>query len=302
MGRSQRHKVLIQNTDSAGKGLSEKQPAPVYINQFANSQAFTVPTGAPGGPLQGSSMAGFPPTLIPLPGLKSERGAELQAEGAFTEPGQFNLSGNPVYESLPPADGSGGGPEPEPANPVIDSLDPNTAELGSADVTMRVLGSNFDEGSTIYFAEQPEPIVFVSENEITTGVKPSLGWGAVTVQVAVQKSDDTVSNEMPFTFTEAAPEAESSGGRQTSSALPLPEGPVAIVKIEKAGKNILITVDAPEFRTGDAVRIEATGNSSINGDYDLGTVKDATITIDGEDIDLLSPIENRGRITLLERP
>jgi len=305
MGRSQRHRVLIQNTDSTGKGLAEKQPAPVYINQYANSQAFAVPVGPAGGSLQGSSMAGYPPVLIPAPGALEERSAEVrEGSGDFASPGQFNLSGNPIYESLPPADGTGvgggGGPEPEPGmEPTLTSIDPATAVLGDPDVTVHYHGTNFTESSVIYFAGQPEPIAFISPEEITTIVKPSLPWGAVTLATYVQQGAYTT-DPQNFTFTEAAPEAEGSG-RQGRVSLPAPDGPVGILKIEKAGKNLLITVGATNFRTGDWVRIEATGNSTLNGDYRIGTVKGATITVNGESVDLLTTINERGRIILLER-
>ena len=87
-----------------------------------------------------------------------------------------------------------GGSAPEPPDPALaptlTSLDPNTAVLGSEDFTLRCLGTNFTEESVINFAGQPEPIVFVSAEEITTIVKPSLGWGAVTVPVCVQNADE----------------------------------------------------------------------------------------------------------------
>lgn len=122
MGRSQRHKVLIQGTDSAGKGLSEKQPAIVYIRQNAASQTLTVPIGPTGGPLQGSSMAGFPPTLIPAPGVLAERDEELrEGEGEWETPGQFNLSGNPIYTDLPPA---GTAEELPPIEPPVEPEEP----------------------------------------------------------------------------------------------------------------------------------------------------------------------------------
>ena len=59
MGRSQRHKVIIQGTDSTGKGLSEKQPALRYILQFAASQAFSVPSARLVGPLRARRWLAF---------------------------------------------------------------------------------------------------------------------------------------------------------------------------------------------------------------------------------------------------
>lgn len=85
--------------------------------------------------------------------------------------------------------------------PTLDELEPSTAELGGADFTLHLLGAGFTPASVIYFANQPEPIVFVSAEEITTVVKPSLGWGAVTVPVLVKNGAES-SASLDFTFTE----------------------------------------------------------------------------------------------------
>jgi hypothetical protein len=87
--------------------------------------------------------------------------------------------------------------------PVLDAIIPTTAELGSADLVLTCTGTGFRPESVILFAGQPEPINFISSLEITTIVKPSLAWGAVTVPVAV-KNDDLVSMAQDFTFTEPA--------------------------------------------------------------------------------------------------
>lgn len=105
----------------------------------------------------------------------------------------FLTSLNPV--ETPPVP-----PAPDVA-PTLDELVPSTVELGAADITLHILGEGFTPTSVIYFAGQPEPIVFVSDEEITTGVKPSLGWGAVTVPVLVKNGDQS-SAALDFTFTE----------------------------------------------------------------------------------------------------
>jgi hypothetical protein len=87
--------------------------------------------------------------------------------------------------------------------PTLVSLDPATAELNSPDLTLRCLGTGFTPESVIVFAGVDEPIVFVSAGEITTVVKPSLGWGAVTVPVSVRVGEVTT-DPRDFTFTEAA--------------------------------------------------------------------------------------------------
>lgn len=99
-----------------------------------------------------------------------------------------------------------------PAAPAtLISLDPDTAELDTADFTLHCHGSGFTPGSVIYFADQPEPIVFVSAEEVTTIVKPSLGWGPATVTVRVDGSAP-----LDFVFTE--PEAEAATSRRSGKA------------------------------------------------------------------------------------
>ena len=100
-----------------------------------------------------------------------------------------------------------GGGEPGPA-PTLTSLDPNTAELNAPDITMHCHGSGFTAESVIVFAGQDEPIVFISENEITTGITLSLPWGAVTVPVSVRNADGQQTADLDFTFTEAVAEVE----------------------------------------------------------------------------------------------
>jgi hypothetical protein len=195
--------------------------ARVYVQQFIASQAFTVPLGPPSGPLKGSNLAGFPPTALPAPkeGEILGRGTFTAVGGELTDPGQLNLTGNPHYISLPPA-GESTPPEPPVTGPapVVSALAPDTAVLGDPDFTLSVQGTGFTEESVIMFAGQPEPIVFVSDTEVTTVVKPSLGWGAVAVQVSVKNVDGQESNAMPFVFTEAAPEAESAPAKRKSRA------------------------------------------------------------------------------------
>ena len=70
--------------------------------------------------------------------------------------------------SVPP------GPGGEQAKPEIEALDPDEIEMGAADTVLHVHGSGFTEQSVIHFAGHDEPTSFVSESEITTGLKPSL--------------------------------------------------------------------------------------------------------------------------------
>jgi len=93
---------------------------------------------------------------------------------------------------------------PEPAEPpVLTAIDPNTAVLGDPDLVLHCYGSGFSAETVIVFSDQDEPTTLVSDSEVTTGVKPSLGWGAVEVPVKVRNGDLT-STAFAFTFTEAA--------------------------------------------------------------------------------------------------
>ena len=96
-------------------------------------------------------------------------------------------------------------PEPEPEEPLaLTALEPDTAALGSPSFTIHVRGTGFDESSVILWNNAPEPTTVVSNTELTTGVNMDTAAYAVTLPVAVMASDGTVSNELPFTFTEAA--------------------------------------------------------------------------------------------------
>jgi IPT/TIG domain len=85
--------------------------------------------------------------------------------------------------------------------PTLTSISPDIAVLGDPDVTMVCTGTGFTEDSTIMFAGNPEPIVFTSETEISTVVKPSLDWGATAVDVMVRNSAGE-SETLQFTFTD----------------------------------------------------------------------------------------------------
>lgn len=169
---SQRHKLTIQNVTAAGEIIAEGAMAPGYVIQIAGEP----PAGRSARETGGA-------VTVPI----GPDGGALAGS---------SLAG-PIPETITP---------PDPAlAPTIVSLDPDTAVLGSADFTLRVLGMNYTEQSLIIFAGQEEPIVFVSAEEITTIVKPSLGWGAVTLPVQVINGEDgQTSNEVMFTFTDIA--------------------------------------------------------------------------------------------------
>jgi hypothetical protein len=69
------------------------------------------------------------------------------------------------------------------------------------DVTMHVLGTNFTAETKILFNNLEEPIVFISETDITTIVKPSLFVVPAVCPVSVVGATESV----PFEFTEPVP-------------------------------------------------------------------------------------------------
>lgn len=85
--------------------------------------------------------------------------------------------------------------------PTVAALNPTSAEVGGPDVTLQVTGTNFKDGVVIVFNGFDEPTVFVSETEVTTGVKPSLFTVAEPLPVHVRNPLGYESNSMDFTFT-----------------------------------------------------------------------------------------------------
>jgi hypothetical protein len=94
---------------------------------------------------------------------------------------------------------------PPPPAPVLTSIDPTSAEIGGADVTLTCTGSGFTEESVIVFNGSAEPTTFVSDTELTTIVKPSTASIVISVPVAIYQ-DSGRSGDQMFSFTEAAEE------------------------------------------------------------------------------------------------
>jgi hypothetical protein len=89
----------------------------------------------------------------------------------------------------------------EPSPPTLDALSPNTAVSGDAtDITMSCIGTGFTPDSIIVFNGFLEPTTFVSDTEVTTGVKPSLFVVPATCPVEVHTGSQ-VAGPLDFTFT-----------------------------------------------------------------------------------------------------
>jgi len=93
--------------------------------------------------------------------------------------------------------------------PVLNSLQPSTAVLGTPSFTLRVLGDNFDPASQIIWNGSAEPTTFVSKSELTTGVNMDTAIHAVPIPITVTSGFGVVSNELIFNFLPAVePEVE----------------------------------------------------------------------------------------------
>jgi hypothetical protein len=91
--------------------------------------------------------------------------------------------------------------------PVLSSLNPNTAVSGDPDFVLSCVGTNFRSSSVIIFGIEDEPTTFVSDTEVTTGVKPSLFAPAV-VPVKIRTPGLADTDPVDFTFTEPVAEGQ----------------------------------------------------------------------------------------------
>jgi hypothetical protein len=105
-------------------------------------------------------------------------------------------------QPIPPKEETPPGPEPTPDAPVLTSLDPDHAVIGSPSFTLHVKGTGFTDDCKIVFAGQEEPTTLVSDTEVTTGVNMDVWLGADALPVEVN-GPGGLSNALTFTFTAA---------------------------------------------------------------------------------------------------
>jgi hypothetical protein len=85
--------------------------------------------------------------------------------------------------------------------PSLNSINPSSARIGSADITMNVNGNKFTPTSVIYFNGGPELTTFNSPSQVSTVVKPSLAIIPISVPVWVQQGEYQT-DAKTFTFTD----------------------------------------------------------------------------------------------------
>jgi IPT/TIG domain len=226
-------------------------------------------------------------------GVEAPEGGFIVPEGPPGGPLQGSSMSGAIPDSVQPP------PLPDPGlKPVLDSIDPDTAVIGDPDLTMNVNGSMFVDGSVIVFNGSDEETTFISDNQLSTIVKPSTATTPGLYGVNVRNPDGQYAPlEQTFTFTEAVVPEGARGGRA------LPAGPFIINSIEDHEDGIRLNLAEGDVRVGDAVLVEATGNTSINGAYTvLALLKvlgqsGLSIVVDN-DATLETPIEAKGRLTV----
>ena len=144
-------------------------------------------------------------------------------------PGHGNASINEPPGSNVGGEGAGEGGEGDlDEAPDLESLDPDEADAGDpADIVMHVHGTGFTEQSVIYFNGLQEPTTFVSETEVTTGVKPSLFTVATVCPVTVRNGEhESDALEFEFLDPEDPPAArETKRTTRTTKAKAKPKKP-----------------------------------------------------------------------------
>ena len=175
----------------------------------------------------------------PVPPLLQEQAVETQEFGTETPPRQTpphnkveppghathtppsnadamgRIDENWVRPEDPNTGGGGGSIEqPDVDAPVIDSLEPDEANIGDDDLTLHVTA---DAGLTpdciIVFNGGDEATTFVSETELTTTVKPSTAQVPGDYPVQVRRAGK-LSNILMFSFEEALDDAPTRSKRK----------------------------------------------------------------------------------------
>jgi hypothetical protein len=266
MGRSQRHMIIEQGANAAAAIHDQGAVAPGIAMQVDPSNYNVAIAGT-----------SAPPYVATQDPTGETGGVEIPAG-----PPGGPLAGSTLTGPVPE------GADIPVAQPLsIAALDPNNAVIGGEDVTMRVLGTGFTEASRIWFNGGEEATTFLDPTQLSTIVKPSTATVVGSFPVEVHDGDK-VSNALDFSFTEAT---EPTGATR---AFPLGPALIGMVADHPDGLEIGL-IDALAIEVGDAVTIEATGNTGVNGNYNVLAIN--PLVVDNNLI-LEAPIENKGRLTV----
>jgi hypothetical protein len=90
-------------------------------------------------------------------------------------------------------------------SPQAASLSPTSVQAGSGDLTLKVTGAGFVDGSTVYFNSGPLPTTYVSPSQLSVAVAAGDVATATTAQIAVvnpQPSNPSQSTSLTFTVAD----------------------------------------------------------------------------------------------------
>jgi len=271
---SQRHKIENYNTASNGEVHAQGVVADSIAAQV-DPENYNVLLRAPG-----------KATQVP-------EGGYVVPEGPSGGPLQGSSMSGAIPESVQPEPN----PEPELPAPVLNSIDPSSAMIGDEDLTMNANGSQFVEGAVIVFNGGDEETTFISDSQLSTIVRPSTASTPGDYPVGVRNPDGQGTEFKTFTFTD--PQAE----QQPTAERTFPGNPITINSIEDHDDGLRFNLAEGDVRVGDAVLVEATGNTSVNGNYTVLAVLEVlersglSVVVDNN-LELLTPIEAKGRLTV----
>jgi hypothetical protein len=104
---------------------------------------------------------------------------------------------------------------PDSSAPVLTELVPDTAEIGSEDFVISIMGEKFDEHTVIWWKDHDEPTTFVSENEVTTLVRPDTIASPELLPISV-RNGAAFSNVLEFDFTAPAAAVKAAPKKKTT--------------------------------------------------------------------------------------
>jgi len=124
-------------------------------------------------------------TAVPLPGV--------------SQPVPNNIEGFGLLDALAAVKASGAPPVSPP--PVLSTLSPTSALVGSAAFTLSVSGSNFVCGAVVNFNGAPQPTTFVSATSLTAAISASSIAAAGSFSVTVTNPAPNGGTSVASTFT-----------------------------------------------------------------------------------------------------